>query len=462
MNKEEKLLQKIGIKNFEELLPPIPKELLFPQINIPEGKTELELTEYVESLAAKNPPVTSFLGAGAYDHFVPQTVWELAKRGEFLTAYTPYQAEASQGTLLALFEFQTMMTELFAMEATNASLYEGATALAEAVIMSRRWHQEELGLAAKKLLIPRALHPHYKSTLATYTVNLGVHITEVPYDRKTGKLDLAFLENALNDPEAFGFVAGQPNFFGVLEDVDALAEIRQKTKALFIALVNNPITLGILRPPGEYNADIAVAEGQPLGLAVNYGGPNLGLMAAKNLYMRKMPGRICGKTVDAEGKTSYTLTLQTREQHIRREKATSNICTNQSLCALAATIYLSLLGPKGLKEAAELTFSRAHELLDRLVALKGKAGRPLFEHGEFFQEFPFETQITAERLEVAEAAAGIIPGYPLSRDFSELPNTILIATTEKTTPAMMDQLTDFLQGNVIASEAKQSHKRGPF
>ncbi|MBI2070263.1 MAG: aminomethyl-transferring glycine dehydrogenase subunit GcvPA [Elusimicrobia bacterium] len=452
---EEKLLKKIGVKSLEELLPPIPKELLFPSINIPGAKTELEFDAHVTQLAAKNKNVVNFLGAGAYDHFIPQTVWSLATRGEFLTAYTPYQAEASQGTLLYLFEFQTMISELFAMDAANASLYDGATALAEAVILARRWYSEELALTPRKVLIPRALHPQYKATLATYLRNLNVEIVEIPYDRATGKLALRVLQNALQDPGVFAFVAGQPNFLGILEDVDALAELRQKTQALFISVVNNPITLGLLKPPGEYNADIAVAEGQPLGLPLNYGGPYLGLFAVKQALVRRMPGRICGRTVDAQGKTGYTLTLQTREQHIRREKATSNICTNQTLCALAATIYLSLLGPEGLREAAELTFSKAHELWGRLAADKN-SGRPLFEHEEFFQEFPFESNMTPERLEAASAQTGLIAGFPLNRDFPELSNSILIACTEKTTPLMMDQLVNFLGRSTIKTPIKET------
>lgn len=441
---EQKLLQKIGVKSFEELLPSIPKELLLPSLNLPAAKTELELSQYLDQEAARNVPLTSFLGAGSYDHFIPQAVWELAKRGEFLTAYTPYQAEASQGTLIALFEFQTMVAELFGLDASNASLYDGSTALVEAVLLARRWFSEELALTPKKVLIPRAFHPQWKTSLVTYLRNLDVEIVEIPYDSKTGKLALRVLQNALQDPGVFAFVAGQPNFFGVLEDMDQIGELRTKTQALFISVVNNPISLGILEPPGAYNADIAVADGQPLGLPLAYGGPSVGLFATKKDYVRRMPGRICGRTVDRKGQTGYTLTLQTREQHIRREKATSNICTNQTLCAIASTIYLSLLGPEGLKEAAELTFSKAHELWERLRSLKAKAGEPAFDHEEFFQEFVWKTRLPSEHLEAVSRQTHLMPGYSLGHDYPELKDAILIATTEKTNDTGMNDLVKIL------------------
>ncbi|MEK7287877.1 MAG: aminomethyl-transferring glycine dehydrogenase subunit GcvPA [Elusimicrobiota bacterium] len=446
---EQKLLQKIGVKSFEDLLPPIPKELLLPSLGLPPAKTELELAQYLDHAAEKNIPLKSFLGAGAYDHFIPQAVWDLTKRGEFLTAYTPYQAEASQGTLIALFEFQTMVCELFGMDASNASLYDGATALVEAVLLARRWFSEELALTPKKILVPRALHPQWRSTLSTYLRNLDVEIVEIPYDGKTGKLALRVLQNALQDPGVFAFVAGQPNFFGILEDMDQIGEIRTKTQALFISVVNNPISLGILEPPGSYNADIAVADGQPLGIPMTYGGPSLGLFAVKKDYLRRIPGRICGRTVDRNGQTGYTLTLQTREQHIRREKATSNICTNQTLCAIAATIYLSLLGPEGLKEAAELTFSKAHEIWERSRYIIARAGEPAFDHEEFFQEFIWKTRLPAERLEAICRETRLLPGYPLGRDYPELKDSLLIAATEKTSEADINNLAKVLNNYAL-------------
>jgi len=455
LNDEEKVLKTIGVKSFEELLPRLPKELLCPEIKIPSSKSELELAQYIDHLASKNKKVTSFLGAGAYDHFIPQTVWELAKRGEFLTAYTPYQAEASQGTLLTLFEFQTAVCELFDMEVANASMYEGATSLIEAVILARRWFIEELNLTPKKVLIPRALHPHYKETLKTYVKNLNVQIVEIPYDIKTGKLALRILEKELKDPSVFAFVVGQPNFFGIIENVDAIGELRSHTQALLISVVNNPISLGVLTPPGQYNADIAVADGQPLGLPLSWGGPSAGLFAVKSVYMRKMPGRICGQTKDAEGKLGYTLTLQTREQHIRREKATSNICTNQTLCAIANTIYLSLLGPEGLKEVAELTFAKAHELWEHSRAKR--LGNPIFDHEEFFQEFPIQTNLTPETIEAKSQEMGILPGFPLNRDFPELGNALLIAATEKTQEQDVEKLLNFFQKMGTKNQASAIH-----
>ncbi|MBI4668817.1 MAG: aminomethyl-transferring glycine dehydrogenase subunit GcvPA [Elusimicrobia bacterium] len=437
---EDKLLQKIGVKNFEDLLSSIPKEHLFPKLKLGRPKTEMELAAHIENLAGLNQNVVSFLGAGAYDHHIPAAVWELARRGEFLTAYTPYQAEAGQGTLLALFEFQTMIAELFGLDAANASLYDGATALAEAVMLARRHFLDDLGLIPKKALIPQALHPHFKSTLATYMKNLNIKIIEIPFNRRTGATDFGFLKNALTDPGVFAFAASQPNFFGVLEDMDALGDLRRQTKALFISVVNNPISLGILNPPGRYNADIAVADGQPLGIPLFYGGPHLGLFAIKKDFLRKMPGRICGRTIDAQGRPGYTLTLQTREQHIRREKATSNICTNQTLCAVAATIYLSLLGPDGLKEAAELTFSKAHELWEKLKS----CGKPLFDHEEFFQEFAFKPERDLKELEAAAEQEKIVPGCALGKNFPELAGAILVAATEKTSGEAMDRLVKFL------------------
>ncbi|MBI4369448.1 MAG: aminomethyl-transferring glycine dehydrogenase subunit GcvPA [Elusimicrobia bacterium] len=450
MSQQETLLKKIGVKSFEDLLPSLPKDLLFPTLDLPTGKTEMELREHADRLAGANRPVASFMGAGAYDHFIPQTVWEIVKRGEFLTAYTPYQAEASQGTLLALFEFQTMISELFGMDVANASMYDGSTALAEALLLARRWHMEELGRRARKILIPRALHPQYKATLSTYLKNLDVKIEEIPYNRQNGRTDVAALKTALKQPETFAFVVSQPNFFGILEETDLIGELRQQTEALFICLVNNPISLGILNPPGSYNADIAVAEGQPLGLPLSFGGPYVGLFAAKNTYTRRLPGRICGRTVDAQGKTGYALTLQTREQHIRREKATSNICTNQTLCAVAATIYLSLLGPDGLREAAELTLERAHEIWDLLLG-STNAGAPTFAKAEFFQEFPFDLKITRERLEAVSSETNLIPGYPLAHDFPELPQALLIAATEKTKKLDAKRLVNLLNGIKDAS-----------
>ncbi|MFC1521306.1 aminomethyl-transferring glycine dehydrogenase subunit GcvPA [Elusimicrobiota bacterium] len=440
---QEEIFKTIGVSSFDDLVSNLPKNFLFPKLNIPAAKTELEVTQKLEKTLGSMPKITSFLGAGAYDHYIPHAVPQVAGRGEFLTAYTPYQAEASQGTLIALFEFQTMIAELMGLDVANASLYDGATALVEAMFLAKKHFAEDLRLSPKKIAIPESLHPHYKETLKTYINYIDIELIEIGFDKNTGKLDINELKRALQDPGVFAFTISQPNFFGTIEDIEEISALKNTTRALFISVANNPITLGTLKSPGEYSADIAIAEGQPLGVPLSFGGPYLGLFAAKKELMRKLPGRISGQTIDSANNTGYTLTLQTREQHIRRERATSNICTNQTLCAIMSTIYLSLTGPDGLKEAAESSFSKSHELYKAIT--ESKLAAPLFDHEEFFLEFPIRIEASAAKIDKLSKKMNLIPGYDLSKEFPEFKNCYLVAATEKTTREDMEKLMDFLK-----------------
>ncbi|MCS6862484.1 MAG: aminomethyl-transferring glycine dehydrogenase subunit GcvPA, partial [Abditibacteriales bacterium] len=341
------MLERIGVASIEDLFSDIPPEIRQNAApHLPPGLTEMEVRAEAWRLSGQNVNVNAapcFLGGGSYDHYVPAAVPFICSRSEFFTAYTPYQAEASQGTLQVIYEFQTMVCQLTGMEMSNASLYDGASALAEAVIMA--WAIQK----RPRVLLPRTLHPHYRQVVATYTQGLPLELVDVPY--ADGVVDLDALQSALDNASAV--VVQHPNFFGCLEDVNVISQLTHERGALLIS-VFDPISLGLLKPPGDYDADIAVAEGQPLGIPLSFGGPYLGLFACKKQFARQAPGRIVGATHDDKGRRGFVLTLQTREQHIRREKATSNICTNQGLMALAATVYLALLGKHGLRRVAEL------------------------------------------------------------------------------------------------------------
>ncbi|MGC3968200.1 MAG: aminomethyl-transferring glycine dehydrogenase subunit GcvPA [Pirellulales bacterium] len=346
------MLEAIGVASMDELFAQlVPDEArLHRELDIPHAMSELELTGHMQLLAAQNTACSSrpcFLGAGSYDHFIPAAVDALAGRGEFFTSYTPYQPEVSQGNLTVTFEYQTYITRLTGMDVANASLYDGATAATEAAMMSL----EATGRRGR-VVVAGTVHPEYRQTLQTYLNCLGVELVVVGYGENTGTVSPADIAAACNDQTACVLVQ-QPNFFGSLEEVEAIGRAAHEAGAMFVVSVD-PISLGILKKPSEYGADVVTAEGQSLGNPLHYGGPYLGIIACKNEFVRRMPGRIAGQTVDRRGKRCWVLTLQTREQHIRREKATSNICTNQGLFALRATIYLSLLGPHGLRETAEL------------------------------------------------------------------------------------------------------------
>ncbi|KAF0134919.1 MAG: glycine dehydrogenase subunit 1 [Candidatus Saganbacteria bacterium] len=362
-------------------------------LSLPDGLSEPELLNDLENLSQKNIKAASNLGAGCYNHFIPSALKHIVGRSEFYTAYTPYQAEASQGTLQVIYEYQSLICALTAMDVANASMYDGATALAEAVLLALRH------TGRNKVLVSSALHPNHRKALKTYAASAEFEIEEVPFDNKSGKtIDVGI------DKSCAAYIISQPNFFGCIEDVLSLADKAHAAGALFIVSVD-PISLGILKPPGEYGADIVVGEGQSLGNARNFGGPGLGIFTVKNTLIRQIPGRLVGKTVDLEGKQGYTLTLQTREQHIRRERAPSNICSNEALCALAACVYLSLMGKNGLKKVAEICLRKSNKL-------KKELGSPF--SAPTFKEF------------VTKANKGI----SLKQFYPELKDYFLVCSTE--------------------------------
>lgn len=422
----EALLKVVGVSSLDDLFADIPAELRAKASpGIGEALSELETRRKMSALAAKNlnmDQAPCFLGAGSYDHYIPAVVPAIASRGEFATAYTPYQAESSQGTLQVIYEFQTLLCQLTQMEMANASLYDGATALAEAVLMA------QAATKRKRILLPRAVSPSYRRVVQSYTQGLDIVLEEVPF--ADGATDLEKLNAALSDDVA-AVVVQQPNFFGCLEDTQAISDVAHAAGALLIS-VFNPVSLGILPPPGAYGADIAVAEGQSLGIAPQFGGPGVGLFACRQKYARLAPGRLVGTTVDDKGRSGFVLTLQTREQHIRREKATSNICTNQALCALLATLYLSAMGPKGLGEAASQSYHKAHFAAEQI-------GHQAFST-PFFHEWTVKLSRPASEVNVSLREAGLIGGYDLSRDYPELENTLLLCCTEKRTREEIERL----------------------
>ena len=415
---EKEMLAAVGVSSVKELLSQIPAELLYPALHLPAALTEQRLTAHMQSLSAKNKPLTSFIGAGMYEHFIPAAVPALSGRGEFLTAYTPYQAEASQGTLQTIYEFQSCICALFQMDVATASHYDGATALAEAVLAAKRI------TGRAEVIISSLLYPHYKEVLQTYTHHMGVKLVEAcPTD--AGILDIPALEKQISAATACVVVA-QPNFLGYLEQVTAISRLAHEKGALLVAQVN-PISLGVVSAPGSYGADFAVAEGQPLGNPISFGGPGLGIMTAKKAYLRQLPGRMVGVAKDKNGKRAFVLTLQAREQHIRREKAASNICSNEALCALNAVIYLTLLGPEGLKEVAELNLERAHQLAARISRVPGFSVNTA---APFFNEFVVTCPVPAAQVIDKLAEEGIAAGYDLGQTCETMKNALLVCATE--------------------------------
>jgi glycine dehydrogenase subunit 1 len=416
------MLAAIGVGSIDDLFRQVPARLRerASREQSP-GMTEPELRARLEGLAARNTgaTATAFLGGGAYPHWVPTVVDQILLRSEFATAYTPYQPEVSQGTLQAIFEFQTFSAMLLGLDVANASMYDGASATAEAVLMARR-----LLPGRRTVLVARSLHPHYRETLRTYTRGLdGIDLREVPF-AADGRIDMGALRAGLGK-DALCVVLGYPNVFGVIDDVPGAAALARAAGVLTITATSEPLALALVRSPGACGADIAVAEGQSFGLPVAYGGPGVGLLATREAHLRSMPGRIVGETVDGGGRRGYVLTLATREQHIRRERATSNICTNQGLCALAVTVYLSLLGRNGLRQLAEANRRNAWATAARLEA-RG-VSRAL--SAPFFNEFVVRLPDAAARCDAA-AAAGLVPGLPLERWYPELPDTLLVCVTE--------------------------------
>ncbi len=444
------MLAAIGVDSIDDLFDEIPAELRASGLKlVPPGINEMEIARVMHERAEQDKPTLCFAGAGAYEHHVPAAVWEITTRGEFYSAYTPYQAEASQGTLQLLYEYQTMMTSLTGMDISNASLYDGASALAEAVLMAVRANRKS---KSKRILMPRTVHPTYRKVAHTIVHNQGITLEELDYDSNSGYLDPASLPA---DPgDATALVIPQPNFFGVLEEVNTLTDWAHQHNMLVIAVVN-PTSLAILTPPGEWGergADIVCGEGQPLGAPLSSGGPYFGFMCCRKDYVRQMPGRIIGRTTDLDGKPGYTLTLQAREQHIRRSKATSNICTNQGLLVTAATIYMALVGPQGLERVAASSHTNTQKLTEKLSCLEGIErvfNRPYFHENLFRFDLPVEDMLRAL------AAQGIVGGVSLVEDYPELGNCLLICATETKTEADLDNFADALKRISVRLQASR-------
>jgi glycine dehydrogenase subunit 1 len=423
------MLAAIGVQAIKDLFADVPAHVRFPDLELPPALSEMEARGELESLARANFTTAdgpSFLGAGVYRHFVPAVVDAILRRGEFYTAYTPYQPEVSQGTLQAIFEYQTMICALTGMEVSNASHYDGATATAEAIITAVNVHR----MKRRKIAISPWVHPEYRAVVRTYTQGMGLEIE----DWESGDWEL--------DDETACLVVQYPDFLGRIEDLTSLAEAAHAAGALLV-VVADPIALGLLRPPGEFGADIVVGEGQGLGVGLNFGGPYLGFFATREKYVRRMAGRLVGQTVDADGKRGFVLTLSTREQHIRREKATSNICTNQGLVALAAAVYMAAVGHCGLRQIAELCYHRAHYAQQRIAEIEGFS---VVDDGPFFKEFVVRCPCPVPEVNAYLLADwGIIGGYDLGRDYADLEDHMLLCVTEMNPREEIDMLVEALE-----------------
>ncbi len=427
---QKEMLRTVGAKSVEDLLSPIPpKARMSRPLNLPGALAEADLVGHMRGLASRNADsdeFVCFLGGGAYDHYIPSPINHLISRGEFFTAYTPYQPEASQGTLRTIYEYQTLMCELTGMEVANASLYDGASALGEAALMA---HAATEG--REQLVISRGVSPLYRQVVATYVEGPGLRVKEVPVG--DGSTDLAQLKKAVSEKTA-AVILQYPNFFGCLEDLEAAADMAHRAKALLVVAVD-PVSLGLLTPPGALGADIVVGEGQGLGVPLSYGGPSLGIFATKTDLIRRMPGRLVGATVDRDGKRGFVLTLQTREQHIRREKATSNICTNVALIALMGTIYVALMGKQGLRRVGELALAKAHYAANALTKIPGVRLRFA---APFFKEFVLQLPKSPDRVAKRLAKERILAGIPLKPYDRTLKDCLLVAVTEKRTRQEID------------------------
>jgi glycine dehydrogenase subunit 1 len=440
------MLQAIGVSDIGALFDEIPAGLLNDALpRVPEALSEMQVTRLMQERAENGGRKLNFIGAGAYEHHIPAAVWQIATRGEFYSAYTPYQAEASQGTLQLLYEWQSMMASLTGMDVSNASLYDGASALAEAVLMAVRAHKADV----RRVLLPAGLHPLYRAALTTLLSPQRIELVEIPFEAHSGRLDRAALEAAGATPFA-ALVINQPNFFGVLEEPDALTDWAHAQGALVIG-ASNPLALALVKPAGEWGAhgaDIACGEAQPFGIPLSSGGPYLGYLCCKQAWLRQMPGRICGRTLDLDGKPGYTLTLQAREQHIRRAKATSNICTNQGLMVTAATIHLALLGAQGLERVAAASHANTRALLDKLGAIPGVSR--VFE-APFFHEtvlrLPCPVAPVLERLRQQH----ILGGLDLAPYYPQLGHALLLCATETKTEADLEALSGSLAAALEAA-----------
>ncbi|NCA70888.1 MAG: aminomethyl-transferring glycine dehydrogenase subunit GcvPA [Sphingobacteriia bacterium] len=441
------MLATIGASSIDELFDEIPRELRVGVLDaIPTALSEMEIGRLMQSRARADGQPLCFIGAGAYDHHIPAAVWQIAGRGEFYSAYTPYQAEASQGTLQLLYEFQSMMVALTGLDVSNASLYDGASGLAEAVLMAVRANRK---IKSEKVLVPRSLHPAYRRTLQSIVSTQSIELVEVPFDPRGGHTAIEALDALAEQGPYAALVVNQPNFFGVLEDVDAMTDWAHARDALVIGVVN-PVALALLSPPGDWGktgADIACGEAQPLGMPLASGGPYAGFLCCRQEFVRQLPGRIVGRTLDLDGKPGFTLTLQAREQHIRRNKATSNICTNQGLLVTAATIHMALLGAEGLERVAAACHANTRRLTELLCAVPGV--EPLFDRPIFHEQ---ALRLPAPTVDVLRslAAHNILGGFDLGAEYPELDPAILICATELRTEDEMQSYAGELGRNVAA------------
>ena len=442
------MLESIGVDSIDDLFDEIPEHLRAAALEaIPRGMTEMEVSRLMHQRADKNTKALCFLGAGAYQHHIPSAVWEITTRGEFYSAYTPYQAEASQGTLQLTYEYQSMMTALTAMDVSNASMYDGASSMAEAILMAVRANRKS---KSRKILMPTTVNPVYRQTAQTIVKGQQIELVEVPYDRATGTVTLEQIKQQVHDQESgdiTALVLQQPNFFGCLEAVDEITDWAHENNILVIAVIN-PLAMAVLNPPGEWGsekqasekqasqavskatnkgADIACGDGQPLGAPMSAGGPYYGLLCCRQALVRQMPGRIVGRTVDLDGKEGFVLTLQAREQHIRRSKATSNICTNQGLVVTASTIHMAIMGAKGLENTAAACFANNNHLVEKLITIDGV--KKAFT-GTHFHETVLQLEAPAAEVLSGLMDKGILGGYDLSLDYPELGHAILVCTTE--------------------------------
>lgn len=430
------MLSQIGVESVDDLFSPIPDHIrLKGDLNLPAQRSEPALRADLSGLAGRNTDTSQavcFMGAGAYDHFIPTVVDTLASQNEFVTAYTPYQAEASQGALQAFYEYQTLVCQLTGMDVSNASMYDGSTALAEAVLMARSV------TGRHKVVCATTLHPEYREVISTYIDNLPVELHTLPC--QDGRMKALHLREALDDDVAAVLIQ-QPNFFGQVEQLDQLTAVAKTCGAMVIAVVD-PISLGLMKTPGELGVDVVVAEGQSLGVPLSYGGPYIGLMATTNKHIRKLPGRLVGATTDNQGRRAYCLTLQTREQHIRRERATSNICTNQGLMAIRVSVYLATMGPAGLRRAAEMSLNKAHYAAARINELDGYSLR---FGGSFFKEFVVQTTRDVSAVLASLQSQNILGGVPLGRWYPDMNDCFMVAVTENRTREQIDALVDALK-----------------
>ncbi len=436
------MLQHIGVESAEELFESVPRDLrLARPLNTPAALSEIELIGRFNELAKRNPAASrpTFLGAGAYSHYVPTTVDHIISRSEFFTSYTPYQPEISQGTLQAIFEFQTLVCQLTGMEVANASMYDGSTALAEAVLMAERVTRRS------KVIACGSIHPEYLEVVSTYVQHAGIRLERAGFESDTGLVTMGAVAESI-DNQTGALVVQSPNFFGCIEDVSALSQKAHANGALLIVVITEAISLGVLKPPGACGADIVVAEGQSFGVPLSFGGPYLGLFATREKYARQIPGRLVGEAFDKQGRRGFVLTLATREQHIRREKATSNICTNQGLIALAATVYLETMGRKGLQEVAYQNIQKATYAANRISEIKGFS---IPYNAPRFNEFVVRGPVNAVRLiSYLASECNVNAGLPLTRYYPDRPNDFLVCVTETNSRADIDNLVNGLTSSL--------------